>query len=190
MGLSQGGIWLGEGVEVSPGAYIAGPAIIGSGSKILPGAYIRGHGASGVIIGRGASVRAEVKNSVIMDRVELCHISYVGDSILGYKSHFGCQAITANLGLFGAELSLLVPGDGGNPGIQYRLGTKKVGVMMGDWSQLGCNSVTDPATFLGRETHIYPLTRLSAGVYGPFAIVKNQPQNSPAVSRSELRPPE
>lgn len=183
--LRAGGIWLGEGVVVDPGVHIAGPAIIGRRTHLRPGAYIRGD----VLIGDGVVLRGELKNTIIMDCAELGHPGYAGDSIIGWKGHFGCQSLTANLGLFGAELSLSLPGEAGNAASQYRLGRRKVGVVLGDCSQLGCATVTDPGTFLGPRTHVYPLTRLAAGVYGPDEIVKNRPEQSGAIVREVLRPP-
>merc|ERR1712060_124302 len=114
------------------------------------------------------------------DHAELCHPSYAGDSIIGHKGHLGCQAVTANLGLFGRELSVVLPTNElsdesltkGN--VRYKLGRKKFGVVLGDSSQLGCNTVSDPGTFVGPRTHVYPLTRLASGCYGPDEIIKNK----------------
>lgn len=179
--LRSGGIWLGEGVVVEPGAHITGPAIIGARTTLRSGTYVRGD----VVVGDGVVLRGELKNSIIMDCAELAHPGYAGDSIVGYKGHFGCQSLTANLGLFGAELVVDVPG----PGVTLRvaLGRRKVGAVLGDHSQLGCGSVTDPATFLGPQTHVYPLSRLSSGFYGPHEIIKNKPAELGVLSRSKLR---
>ncbi len=99
-----GGIFLGVGATVEPGVYVAGPAIIGGGTTLRTGAYVRGN----VVVGDDAVLRGELKNAVVMNKAELAHPGYCGDSIIGFKGHFGCQALTANLGLFGAELSVQV----------------------------------------------------------------------------------
>lgn len=182
--LRNGAVWLGAGAIVEPGVYIAGPAIIGAGTTVRFGAYIRGD----VIIGDGVVLRGELKNAVVMDRAELAHPGYTGDSIIGYAGHFGCQALTANLGLFKGELCAEVPGHAAE-GLRLELGRRKVGVILGDHSQLGCGTVTDPGTFLGPQTHTYPLTRLASGFYGPGEIVKNKPEESGALIREALRPP-
>eukprot|EP00929_Paragymnodinium_shiwhaense_P098775 TRINITY_DN60264_c0_g1_i1.p1 TRINITY_DN60264_c0_g1~~TRINITY_DN60264_c0_g1_i1.p1 ORF type:complete len:348 (-),score=48.97 TRINITY_DN60264_c0_g1_i1:72-1115(-) len=178
--LRAGDIWLGDRVVVEDGVHIAGPAIFGADTVVRSGAYVRGD----VIVGSGAVLRGELKNVVIMDKAELAHPGYAGDSIIGFKGHFGCQALTANLGLFGAELTTVVPSD---TGIRYALGRRKLGTILGDGSQLGCSTVADPGCFVAPRTHIYPLTRLAAGFYGPDEIVKNKPAECGVVTRSSLR---
>mmetsp|Transcript_79163 Transcript_79163/g.177354 ORF Transcript_79163/g.177354 Transcript_79163/m.177354 type:complete len:124 (+) Transcript_79163:393-764(+) len=121
-----------------------------------------------------------------MDGAELCHPGYAGDSLIGHRGHFGCQAVTANLGLFGGELSVEAPGQ---VRTHLELGRRKLGIVLGDSSQLGCSAVTDPGTFLGPRTHVYPLARLDAGFYGPDEIVKNKPKVSGVLFRESLRQP-
>lgn len=181
--LRSGGIWLGEAVVVEPGAHVAGPAIIGRGTTLRCGAYLRGD----LVIGDKAVLRGELKNAIVMDRAELAHPGYCGDSIIGHGGHFGCQALTANLGLFGSELSLTLPAEDGCPAVRCRLGRRKVGLVLGDGSQLGCGSVTDPATLIAPRTHAYPLSRLAAGVYGPDEIIKNRVAECGVLVRSPMR---
>lgn len=178
--LRGGDIWLSDEVVMEPGAHVAGPCIIGHGTVLRAGAYVRGD----VVVGRKVVLRGELKNAVVMDLAELCHPGYVGDSIIGYKGHFGCQALTANLGLFGSDLSVPLPG-----GSRLALGRKKMGLILGDGSQLGCNAVSDPGTFLAPQTHVYPLTRLSAGFYGPREIIWSKGSASEGLLRKPFRPP-
>mmetsp|Transcript_68995 Transcript_68995/g.194580 ORF Transcript_68995/g.194580 Transcript_68995/m.194580 type:complete len:323 (+) Transcript_68995:45-1013(+) len=185
-----GGIDLGECAVVEPGAHIAGPAIIGPGTVLRSGAYVRGD----AIVGGHCVLRGELKNVVIMDHAELAHPSYAGDSIIGHRGHFGCQAVTANLGLFGGELSVDLPvaeegveGAPASPVTRYKLGRQKMGVVLGDGGQLGCSAVADPGTLLGPRTHVYPLTRLCSGCYGPDEIIKNKPMESGVVTREPMR---
>ena len=105
---------------------------------------------------------------VALDGCELPHHSYCGDSLLGHRAHLGCGAVTANFPLFeSSSPSLRVAS-----GARVALGRRKIGAVLGDRCQLGCNSVTDPGTFLAPNTHAYPLSRLRAGVYGPGEILK------------------
>ncbi|ETI37793.1 hypothetical protein L914_15737 [Phytophthora nicotianae] len=164
--LSEGSIHIGKHVRIEPNVFIKGPAIIGARSTLRSGTYIRGD----VIVGRNVVLRGEVKNSVILDDAELCHPGYCGDSICGFKSHFGNQVTTANLSLFpGSNLTIDVDG------ITYDTGRKKMGVVLGDGSQLGCSSVTDPCTLIQRNTVVYPLTRLRKSIYGSSLLIKNKP---------------
>lgn len=167
--VSDGSILIGENVRIEPNVFIKGPTIIGAGCTLRSGTYIRGD----VIVGKNVVLRGELKHSIILDEAELCHPGYCGDSICGYKSHFGNQVTTANLNLFynSSDANLCIE-DGG---VRYDTGRKKIGVILGDWSQLGCSSVTDPCTLIQPRTIVYPLARLAKGIYGPNAIVKNKP---------------
>jgi hypothetical protein len=176
--LSEGSIHIGKHVRIEPNVFIKGPAIIGARSTLRSGTYIRGD----VIVGRNVVLRGEVKNSVILDDAELCHPGYCGDSICGFKSHFGNQVTTANLGLL-SESNLLIAVDG----ITYDTGRRKAGVILGDGSQLGCSSVTDPCTLIQQHTVVYPLTRLSKGIYGPSVLIKNKPMEKGVLEVVPLR---
>ncbi|KAF1777056.1 Trimeric LpxA-like [Phytophthora cactorum] len=177
--LSEGSIHIGKHVRIEPNVFIKGPAIIGARSTLRSGTYIRGD----VIVGRNVVLRGEVKNSVILDDAELCHPGYCGDSICGFKSHFGNQVTTANLSLFpGSNLTIDVDG------VRYDTGRKKMGVILGDGSQLGCSSVTDPCTLIQQNTVVYPLTRLRKGIYGSSLLIKNKPMEKGVLEIVPLRP--
>ena len=184
--LDEGSIYVGAGSVLEPGVGVKGPTIIGAKCEIRQGAYLRGK----CILGDGCTIRGELKNTVMMDRANFPHPSYVGDSLCGYMTHFGNQATAANLGIYEGlrevdqRKSLVLPIDG----VRYDLGTPKMGVCMGDFSQVGCNSVTDPGTFLRPHTIVYPLTRLNRGFYGPDEIVKNKPMEHGVIERTPMRP--
>jgi NDP-sugar pyrophosphorylase family protein len=175
----MGSIYIGKCTIVEPGTFIKGPCIIGNNCTIRMGAYIRGD----CVIGDDVTLRCECKNSVIMDGAQLCHPSYVGDSLCGFQSHFGNQATAANKPLMSSSstLSLTLGGD------TYLTNRSKIGVILGDFCQLGCNSVTDPATFLAPNTHVYPLSRVTKGFYGPDVIIKNKPMESGVVTVVKLK---
>jgi hypothetical protein len=139
-----------------------------------------------LIIGSHVVLRGELKNALVMDRAELCHPGYCGDSICGYKSHFGNQVTTANLNLMTKYEIRLQAGD---PPRWFNTGRKKMGVVLGDFAQLGCSSVTDPCTLLRPHTIVYPLTRLRKGIYGPHVIVKNKPLEKGVLEVAPLVPP-
>ena len=173
--LSGGSIYIGAHVVVEPGALIRGPAYIGDDCIIRHGAYIRGD----VILGQGGVYGGELKNVLALDGCEVPHHSYCGDSLLGHRAHLGCGAVTANFPLF----STSTPSVRIASGARVSLGRRKLGAVLGDHCQLGCNSVTDPGTFLAPNTHSYPLTRLRAGIYGPDEIIKPRP----AIERAAYR---
>ena len=162
--VSNGDIWIGHGTSVQAGALICGPAIIGSNCAIRHNAFIRGD----VAIGHGSVIGCEIKHALTLDEAELPHHGYVGDSLLGHKAHFGAGACTANFPLFANRAPAVEI-----EGIRYDLGRSKFGAVLGDGAQLGCQSVTEPGTLLGANTHCYPLSRLR-GLYGPDALVKNR----------------
>ncbi|KAF1794896.1 Trimeric LpxA-like [Phytophthora cactorum] len=172
-------IHIGKHVRIESNVFIKGPAIIGARSTLRSGTCIRGD----VIVGRNVVLRGEVKNSVILDDAELCHPGYCGDSICGFMSHFGNQVTTANLSLFpGSNLTIDVDG------VRYDTGRKKMGVILGDGSQLGCSSVTDPCTLIQQNTVVYPLTRLRKGIYGSSLLIKNKPMEKGVLEIVPLRP--
>ena len=180
--LDKGSIYVGEGTSVEPGVGLKGPAIIGSNNEIRQGAYLRGD----VITGDGCTLRGELKNAVMLDKANFPHPSYIGDSICGYMSHFGNQATAANLGIFEG---LRVPAERKNILLRigdktYDLGTPKMGICLGDYSQVGCNSVSDPGTFLAPKTIVYSLTRIGKGFYGPNEILKNKPMDHGVIERA------
>ena len=183
--VDKGCIYIGEDTTVEPGVGIKGPTIIGSDTEIRQGAYLRG----ACILGNGCTIRGEIKNSVLMDKANFPHPSYLGDSLCGFMTHFGNQATTANVGIFAG----LVDSDKRKPLVipcgdkAYDLGKPKMGICLGDFSQVGCNSVSDPGTFLKPYTITYPLSRISKGFYGPNEILKNKPLEHGIIERARYR---
>lgn len=176
--LSNGSVFIGANARVE-GAWICGPAIIGEASELRPGAYVRGN----VILGRRGVFRGELKNVVVMDDADFPHPSYLGDSICGYHTHFGNQATAANVNIFGRKEPLTLK----HNGAVMPLGRRKIGIIMGDYCQVGCNSVSDPATFLLPHTIVYSLTRINSGIYGPREVLKNKPMEHGVIERTPLQ---
>lgn len=143
-------VWISKTAKVYPGAYIAGPAIIGPGTEVRPGAFVRGK----ALVGEGCVVgnSTELKNVVLFDSVQVPHYNYVGDSILGYKSHMGAGSITSNVK---SDKTLVTVHSGGEA---IETGLKKMGAMLGDFVEVGCNSVLNPGTVIGRHSNVYPLS--------------------------------
>ena len=157
-------VLIGENVKIYPTATIEGPAVIGPNCEIRPGAFIRGS----VIVGEGCVIgnSSELKNCILLDKVQIPHYNYVGDSILGYKSHMGAGTICSNLKADGKPV--VVHGE-----VDYETGLRKLGAILGDMADIGCNSVLNPGTVVGRCTSVYPMTRLR-GVYPENCIVKSE----------------
>ncbi len=180
--LDEGDIYIGEDNIIEPGVGIKGPTIIGNKNEIRQGAYFRGD----VIIGNNGTFRGEIKNGVMMDKSNFPHPSYVGDSICGYATHFGNQATTANLGIyagiFGKKNVVIELHEK-----KYDIGRPKIGIILGDYSQVGCNSVSDPGVLVGPNTIFYSLCRISKGFYGPNEVVKNKPLEKGIIERSPLK---
>lgn len=130
--------------------YFAGPCIIGHKTEIRPGAFIRGS----VFVGDNCVVgnSTELKNVILFDNVQVPHYNYVGDSILGYKAHMGAGSITSNVK--SDKLNVVIH----NEGADMPTGRKKIGAMLGDRVEVGCGSVLNPGTIIGRDTNIYPLS--------------------------------
>ena len=162
--LASENLLVGEGVRIHPTATVDGPTIIGNNTEIRPGAFIRGR----VIIGAGCVVgnSTEIKGSVLLDGVQVPHYNYVGDSILGYKAHTGAGVVCSNLKSDGK--AVVVHGER-----DYETGLRKLGAILGDYADIGCNSVLNPGTRGGKRTTVYPLTRLR-GVYPSGCIVKSE----------------
>ena len=180
--LDEGDIYIGENNIIEPDVGIKAPTIIGNDNEIRQGAYFRGD----VIIGDGGTFRGEIKNAVMMDKANFPHPSYVGDSLCGYNTHFGNQATTANLGIYAivfgktnVKMKLL--------GKTYDMGRPKIGIILGDYSQVGCNSVSDPGAFLAPYTIVYQLTRINKGFYGPSEVLKNKPLENKIIERGPLK---
>lgn len=159
------GVVAAKSAVISKSATIYAPAVIGENTEIRCGAFIRGS----VIIGDGCVVgnSCEIKNSVLFDRVQVPHFNYVGDSILGYRSHLGAGAITSNVK--SDKSPVTVKGDG----VTIETGLKKFGAMIGDGVEIGCNSVLNPGCIIGKNTAIYPLSSVR-GVIPPDSIFKSK----------------
>ncbi len=160
--LISDGVLVGENVKIYPSATIEGPAIIGSGTEIRPGAFIRGS----VITGEGCVIgnSSELKNCILLDGVQVPHYNYIGDSILGNKAHTGAGTICSNLKSDGR--AVVVHGER-----DYETGLRKLGGILADGADVGCGSVINPGTVIGKSTSVYPLTSLR-GVYPADCIVK------------------
>ena len=158
-------IWIAKSAKVAPTAYIAGPAIIGKDAEIRHCAFIRGK----AIVGEGAVVgnSTELKNVILFNKVQVPHYNYVGDSILGYKSHMGAGSITSNVK---SDKKLVIVKNGKE---QIETGFKKFGAMLGDEVEVGCGSVLNPGTVIGKHTNIYPLSSVR-GVVPEHSIYKNK----------------
>ena len=143
-------VWIAKNVSIHPNAVICGPAIISEGTEIRPGAFIRGN----VVIGKNCVIgnSCEFKNSIVFDKVQVPHFNYIGDSILGYCSHTGAGAITSNVK---SDRTLVKVWD---EETRIETGLKKFGAMIGDHVEIGCNSVLNPGTIIGRNSNIYPLS--------------------------------
>ena len=155
-------IWIAKTAQVAPTAYIAAPAIIGENTEVRHCAFIRGS----ALIGEGCVVgnSTELKNCILFDGVQVPHYNYVGDSVLGYKSHMGAGAITSNVksdkGLVTVKPAAGYEGDF-DP---IPTGRKKFGAMLGDFVEVGCNSVLNPGTVIGAHTNVYPLSSVRGAV--------------------------
>ncbi|MFQ8703021.1 MAG: UDP-N-acetylglucosamine pyrophosphorylase [Eisenbergiella sp.] len=145
-------IWVAKSAQVAPTACINGPCIVDEDAEIRHCAFVRGS----AIIGKGAVVgnSTELKNVILFDGVQVPHYNYVGDSILGFKAHMGAGAITSNV----KSDKTLVEVKAGE--VRISTGLKKFGAMLGDCVEVGCNSVLNPGTVIGRNTNVYPLSRV------------------------------
>ena len=141
-------VWVAKSAKVAPTAFINGPAIIGKEAEVRHCAFIRGN----ALVGEGAVVgnSTELKNVILFNKVQVPHYNYVGDSILGYKSHMGAGSITSNV-KSDKKLVIVKAKD-----TQIETGLKKMGAMLGDHVEVGCNSVLNPGTVIGRNSNVYP----------------------------------
>ena len=158
-------IWIAKSAKVAPTACLNGPLIIDEEAEVRHCAFVRGN----AIVGKGAVVgnSTELKNVILFNKVQVPHYNYVGDSILGYKAHMGAGSITSNVK---SDKTLVVI-----KGADFRIetGLKKVGAMLGDNVEVGCNSVLNPGTVVGRNSNIYP-TSCVRGVVPPDSIYKSK----------------
>lgn len=161
----EGQVWIARTAKIYPTATILGPTIIGPDTEVRPGAFIRGNAlvGSGCVIGNST----ELKNVIIFNSVQVPHYNYVGDSILGYKSHMGAGSITSNVK---ADKSQVVIKNGE---AQIETGRKKVGAILGDFVEVGCNTVLNPGSVIGCHSNIYPLSMVR-GYVPAESIYKKQ----------------
>lgn len=141
-------VWVHKTAKITPTAYLGAPCIIGAGTEVRHCAFIRGAALVGENCVVGNSV--ELKNVILFDNVQVPHYNYVGDSILGYKSHMGAGSLTSNVK---SDKTLVVVKNGAE---RIPTGLKKFGAMLGDHVEVGCNSVLNPGTIVGRNSNIYP----------------------------------
>lgn len=158
-------VWIAKSAKVFPSAYINGPAIIDEGAEVRHCAFIRGN----AIVGKGAVVgnSTELKNVILFNKVQVPHYNYVGDSILGYKAHMGAGSITSNVK---SDKTLVIVRAGDE---QCETGLKKFGAMLGDQVEVGCNSVLNPGTVVGKCANVYP-TSMVRGFIPAQSIYKKQ----------------
>lgn len=158
-------IWIAKSAKIAKTAYINGPAIIGKNAEVRHCAFIRGS----AIVGENSVVgnSTELKNVILFNNVQVPHYNYVGDSILGYKSHMGAGSITSNVK---SDKKLVVVK---NKDEKIEIGLKKFGAMLGDCVEVGCGSVLNPGTVIGKNTNIYPLSSVR-GVIKEKSIYKKQ----------------
>jgi len=158
-------IWIAKSAQIAPTAYIHGPAIIGKHAEIRHCAFIRGN----AIVGEGAVVgnSTELKNVILFNKVQVPHYNYVGDSILGYQSHMGAGSITSNVKSDKKLVTITTP-EG-----KLETNLKKFGAMLGDKVEIGCGSVLNPGTVIGRNSNIYPLSSVR-GYIPENSIYKSQ----------------
>lgn len=159
-------VWVHKTANVYKSAYLGSPCIIGPNTEVRHCAFIRGSALIGENCVIGNSV--ELKNVIIFDNVQVPHFNYVGDSILGYKSHMGAGSITSNV----KSDKTLVKIKNKESGEVIETGLKKIGAMLGDYVEVGCNSVLNPGTIIGRNTNIYP-TSCVRGVISENSIFKD-----------------
>ena len=162
-------VWIAKSAKVAPTAYINGPAIVDEEAEIRHCAFNRGS----AIVGKGAVVgnSTELKNVILFNKVQVPHYNYVGDSILGFKSHMGAGSITSNVK---SDKTLVVVRCNGE---EFHTGLKKFGAMLGDNVEVGCNSVLNPGTVIGRDSNIYP-TSMVRGFVPANSIYKTRTEIS------------
>ena len=149
-------VWVHKTAAVAPTAFLGAPCIIGAGTEVRHCAFIRGS----ALVGEGCVVgnSVELKNAILFDNVQVPHFNYVGDSILGYKSHMGAGSVTSNVK---SDKTLVVVK---NDEEQVPTGLKKFGAMLGDFVEVGCNSVLNPGSVIGRGSRVYPLSSVRGTV--------------------------
>lgn len=161
----DGDVWIAKSAKVAPTAYIHGPAIIGEETEVRHCAFIRGNALVGdhCVVGNST----ELKNVILFDNVQVPHYNYVGDSILGYRSHMGAGSITSNVK---SDKKLVIVKEGEE---RLETGLKKFGAMIGDGVEVGCGTILNPGSVVGKNSNIYPLSMVR-GYVAPDSVYKNQ----------------
>jgi acetyltransferase-like isoleucine patch superfamily enzyme len=186
---NEGDVYVGEGTLVEPGVGIKGPAIIMEANEVRQGAYLRGN----VILGSnsgGTAFRGELKNVLMMNDANFPHPSYLGDSLCGFATHFGNQVTAANLGIFQGlrardkRTNVVIAVDG----VRYDLGLVKMGVILGDFTQIGCSSVVAPGTLIGPNCVAYGLCNIDRGLYDKGTLFKNRAIGAKVVELGSVDP--
>ena len=159
-------VWIGNNVDIAPSATITGPCIIDDNTQIRHCAYIRGN----VIIGKNCVIgnSTELKSSIIFDNADIPHFNYVGNSILGYKSHLGAGVIISNLKSDKSDIKITINDK------TYNTKQRKFGAIVGDYVEVGCNSVLTPGTIIGSNTTIYPLTMIRGEIKSNKIVKDNK----------------
>lgn len=157
-------IWVAKSAEVAPTAFLSGPLIIDEGAKIRHCAFIRGS----AIVGKNSVVgnSTELKNSLLFNNVEAPHYNYVGDSVLGFHAHMGAGSITSNIK--SDRTNIVIKGEE-----EIVTGMRKIGAILGDYAEIGCNTVLNPGSVVGSHTNIYPLSMIR-GVIPSNSIYKHE----------------
>ncbi|MFC1825406.1 glucose-1-phosphate thymidylyltransferase [Thermodesulfobacteriota bacterium] len=168
--LFDSNIYLGKGTVIEPGALIKGPTIIGNNTEVRQGAYIRGN----CLIGNRCVVghTTEVKSAIMLNDAKAGHFAYIGDSILGNDVNLGAGTKLANLKILDVEMKLKVEGE------VYRTGLRKLGAILGDHVETGCNSVTSPGTLFGKNSLVYPCVNVPGGYYPARSIISVKTKNT------------
>ncbi|MDY3846462.1 MAG: UDP-N-acetylglucosamine pyrophosphorylase [Eubacteriales bacterium] len=161
-------IFIAKSAKIAPTAYICGPCIIGPNTEVRHGAFIRGSAiiGSGCVIGNST----EIKNAIIFDDVQIPHYNYVGDSVLGYKSHMGAGSIASNVRSDKKNITIHAEDR------TMDTGMRKIGTMLADFVEVGCNSVLCPGSMIGKNSIVYPLSRVR-GTVPPDSIYKGDDRN-------------
>ena len=160
-------VWVHKSAKVAPTAFLGSPCIIGPNTEVRHGAFVRGSALVGADCVVGNSV--ELKNVILFDHVQTPHYNYVGDSILGYYSHMGAGSITSNVKSDKTLVTVKTP-DG-----RVETGLKKFGAMLGDYVEVGCNSVLNPGSVIGSHTNVYPLSFVRG--YVPAGSIFKKPDD-------------
>ena len=158
-------VWIHKDAEIFESAYISGPTIIQKNAQIRHCAFIRGS----AIIGENSVIgnSTEVKNAIIFNDVQIPHFNYVGDAVLGYKSHMGAGSIISNVKSDKTNVTVKLEG-----GEKIETGLRKFGAIVGDFVEIGCSSVLNPGTIIGKNTNVYPTT-MARGILKENSILKN-----------------